>query len=58
MSQKPDDMSRDQVAEAPAVDCYPIHTAPDPYGFLCRWWAYRRAVPRRRFGLSPAGPHG
>ncbi|KAK3541028.1 hypothetical protein QTP86_012364 [Hemibagrus guttatus] len=39
MSQKPDSLSRVWVIGAPAHDCYPKHTAPNPYAPSCGWWA-------------------
>ncbi|KAK3571512.1 hypothetical protein QTP86_012861 [Hemibagrus guttatus] len=42
------------VIEAPAHDCYPKHTAPDPYAPSCRWWAYGKVGLRLSFGLCPA----
>ena len=41
MSQQPVSMTGDLTAKAPALDCYPIHTAPDLYGSSCWWWAQR-----------------
>lgn len=58
MSLELDSVSRDWVAEHPAVDCHPIHIAPGPYGSLGGWWAHQGTDPRRLFGLSPAGPRG
>ena len=58
MSPELDSVSGDRVVEAPAFDHCPIHIAPAPYGSSCGWWVHGRMVPRRSFGLSPAGPRG
>ncbi|KAK3548150.1 hypothetical protein QTP70_004837 [Hemibagrus guttatus] len=57
MSQKPDFSSRIWVVGAPAHDCYPKHTAPDPYAPSCGWWAYGKVGLCLSFGLCPAESH-
>ncbi|KAK3565172.1 hypothetical protein QTP86_000478 [Hemibagrus guttatus] len=54
MFQKPDSLSRVWVIGAPAHDCYPKHTAPDPYAPSCGWWAYGKVGLCLSFGLCPA----
>lgn len=58
MSLQPEVVPEARAARAPRLDRHPCHIAPDPYGFLCGWWAHRRTDPRRLFGLGPAGPRG
>ncbi|KAK3552059.1 hypothetical protein QTP70_031765 [Hemibagrus guttatus] len=57
MSQKQDSSSKVWVVGAPAHDCYPKHTAPDPYAPSCGWWAYGKVGLRLSFGLCPTESH-
>ncbi|KAK3573083.1 hypothetical protein QTP86_012265 [Hemibagrus guttatus] len=50
----PDSLSTVWVVGVPALDCYPKHTALDPYAPSCGWWAYGKVGLRHSFGLCPA----